>query len=73
MDSIAGMVRNEYGYVHQITRLYQAREVYQAKWLYMGVKALDQPRVVQGRKVQAQLVGVAANGKLKVFHHSDPD
>ena len=40
---------------------------------YMGVKALDQPRVVQGRQVQAQLVGVAANRKLKVFHHSDPD
>ena len=47
------MVRNEYGYVHQITQLYQAQELYQAIWLYMGVKALDQPRVVQGRQVQA--------------------
>ena len=53
MDSIAGMVRKEYGYVHQITRLYHARELYQAIRLYMGVKALDQPRVVQGRQVQA--------------------
>ena len=39
----------------------------------MGVKALDQPCVVQGRQVQAQLVGVAGNRKLKVFYHSDPD
>ena len=26
MDSIAGMVRNEYGYVHQITRLYRSTD-----------------------------------------------